>query len=242
MEMTKKLQLIFVTVCTIWNSAKAQSYSIESYEGRTTKISITNYSTDNSRYGAKISSRTDSLFLTDYNGMNEVHVLNHKFLEIVYDTRGGTGSQIRNTVILTVKGNKINVAMLTNSFGKAFGGDIDGSLYVIKFNITGNDQSNFKLVANVYDRHKSSSSPQKSYIRNKKITLNYDSNRNIFFTTHKSITQSFTINDPKTQQSNKLQISGLLPIIALGPKHYYYIKGQWYGTGYDDDLFKDYYR
>jgi hypothetical protein len=181
--------------------------------------------------------------LTDFNGLNEVHVLNHKFLEIVYDTRGGTGSQIRNTAILTVKGNKINVAMLTDSFGKAFGGDIDGSLYVIKFNVTGNNQSNFKLVANVYDLNKSISSPQKNYIRNKKVTLNYDSSRNIFFTTYKSITQSFTINDPKTEQSNKQQISGLLPIIDFAPKnYYYYLKGEWYRTGYDDNLFKDYYR
>jgi hypothetical protein len=238
----QKLQLIFVTVCTIWNSAKAQTYSVESFEGRATKIRITNHSTDDYRYAAKIASLTDSLFLIDFNGLTEVHVLDHKFLEIVYDTRGGTGSQMRNTVILTVKGNKINVAMVTDSFGKAFGGDIDRSLYVVKFNITGNDQSNFKLVANVYDRNKSRSSPQKNYIRNKKVTLNYDSSRNIFFTTYKNITQSFTINDFKTEQSNKQQISGLLPIIALGPKHYYYIKGQWYGTGYDDNLFKDYYR
>ncbi|MES2278187.1 MAG: hypothetical protein V4592_19310 [Bacteroidota bacterium] len=240
--MTKKMQLIFVIVFTIWNSARAQSYSVESFEGHATKILITNYSTDNSRYGEKISCVTDSLFLTDYNGTNEVHVLNHKFLEIIYDTRGGSGYQSRNTVILSVKRNKICIAIIVNSFGKAFGSDIDGSLYVIKFNVIGNDQSNFKLLANVYDRHQSSSSPKQNYIRNRKVTLNYDSSRSIFFSAHKSITQSFTVNDPKTQQSNKQQISGLLPIVALGSKPYYYIKGQWYARGYDDNLFKEYYR
>ena len=86
---------------------------------------------------AKVSCLTDSIFLDGYNDIKEVHLLNRNFLEIIYDTRGGSGAQMRNTLILSIKGNKINVALLVDSFGKAFGGDFDGSLYVVKFNITG---------------------------------------------------------------------------------------------------------
>jgi hypothetical protein len=230
-----------MTVCTIWNSAKAQSYLMNSFEGQSVKIHLIEKATKKSWYVAKVSCLTDSLLLVDYNGVKEVHVLSNMFLEIVYDTRGGSGYQARNTVILSVKKNKINVAILTNSFGKAFGGDIDGSLYVVKFNLTGSNKSNFKLAAHIYDRRKSSSYPQKNHVSNKDIILNFDSVRNIFYSTHKSITQSFTINDPKTQESNKQQISGSLPTIALGGK-YYYIKGEWYKSGYNHNLFKECYR
>jgi len=59
--------------------------------------------------------------LVDYNGVKEVRVVGNAFLEIVYDTRGGSGYQLRNTVILSVKKHKINVSILSDSFGKAFG-------------------------------------------------------------------------------------------------------------------------
>ncbi|MDP9079743.1 MAG: hypothetical protein M3O71_20125 [Bacteroidota bacterium] len=232
-----KILPLFIAVCTIWNSTKAQTYSVESFEGTKVKIHIT----EKSWYSATVSCLTDSLFLVEYNGIKEVHVLSHKFLEIVYDTKGGTGSQFRNTMILSVKKNKINVAILTNSFGKAFGGDIDGSLYVVRFNITGNNKSDYKLAAHIYDRNRSSANPQKNYVRNKNVILNFDSVRNIFYSTHKNITQSFTINDPKTQRSNKQQISASLPIIAIEP-NYYFIKGEWYKSGYGHNLFKEYYK
>jgi len=238
----QKLLLLFIAVCAIFNSAKAQSYPLESFEGQKVKIHLTEKTTEKSWYVAKVSCLTDSLFLADYNDVKEVRVLGHKFLEIVYNTRGGSGYQCGNTLILSVKRNKINVAMVANSFGKDFGGDIDGSLYVVKFNITGNNGSDFKLVAHIYDRHKSNSYPQTNYIRNKKVILNFDSGRNIFYSTHKNITQSFTINSPNTQHSNKQHVSGLLPIIALETDRYYYIKGEWYKRGNGDDLFKEYYR
>jgi hypothetical protein len=241
--MTKqKLLLLFIAVCTMWNSAKAQSYLIDSFEGQNVKIHLTEKGTEKSWYVAKVSCLTDSLILVDYNAVKEVHILRNKFLEIVYDTRGGSGYQARNTVILSVKKNKINVAILANSFGKAFGGDIDGTLFVTKFNLMGNNESEFKLVAHIYDRHKSSSNSQKNYVKNGSVILKFDSVRNIFYSTRKSVTQSFIINNPKTQQSNEQLINCSLPIISLGVDHYYYIKGGWYKKGYNNNLFKEYYR
>ena len=238
----KRLLLPIIIVCAIWDSAKAQSYSIESFEGQTVKIQITEKTNEKSWYTAKVSCLTDSLFLVDYNAVKEVHILSNMFLEIVYDTRGGSGYQARNTVILSVKQNKINVAILVNSFGEAFGGDIDGTLFVTKFDLMGNNESGFKLVAHIYDRHKSSSHSQKNYVKNGNVILKFDSVRNIFYSTRKSVTQSFTINDPKTQQSNEQLINGSLPIISLDVDYYYYIKDDWYKKGYNNNLFKEYYR
>ncbi|MGZ3822255.1 MAG: hypothetical protein ACXVB6_16805, partial [Mucilaginibacter sp.] len=192
-------------------------------------------------YSAAVSCLSDTVVLNDYAGINEVHVLKRKFLEIVYDTRGGSGSQFRNTIILSVIRNKINVSLLVTSFGKAFGGDIDGSLYTLKFNITGNDKSNFKLIAHSYDRQKSSLHPKKDYIKNRQVILNFDPNQNIFYSTHKKITQYFTT-ECSDGQSKKLEINDSLPVINFDKSTYYYIKGGWYEKENSDTLFRGYYR
>ncbi len=239
----QKLLLLFITFCTIWNSAKAQSYAIESLEGQRVKIKLTEKSTDRSWYSATVSCLTDTLILVDYNGVREAHVLGRNFLEIVYNTRGGTGSQMGSTVILSVSKNKINVALMLQTFGEAFGSDPDGSLYVVKFKMTGSIKSNFKLIAHIYDRYRSNSAPQKNYITNKSVILNYDPGQNIFYTSHKNITQSFTIENPKTQQSSKQKINSILPVIYLGRNSdYYYLQGGWYKIGYDNNLYKEYYK
>jgi len=233
----QKLLLLFIAACAFWNSTKAQSYTIESLEGAKVKIHLTRTS---SWYGAAISCLADTLFLNDYGGAKEIHVLKRKFLEIDYYTRGGSGFQCRNTVILSVKRNKINASILVTSFGKTFGGDLDGSLYSLKFNVTGDDKSNFKLIAHIYDRHKSYVNPKTSYIKNKQVILNFDPDQNIFYSTHKKIAQSFTI-DGASGASEKLAINETIPVISLDKDTYsYYIKGAWYHPGDNDRLFKSY--
>jgi hypothetical protein len=78
--------------------------------------------------------------------------------------------------------------------------------------------------------------------KNGHVNLSFDPGQNIFYSTYKSIAQSFTINDPKTQQSDKQEVGGTLPVIVLGRNSYYYVKSEWYGSGYDDNLFKSYYK
>ena len=234
--------LLSIAVCTIWKSVKAQTYSVESFEGKTVNIRITENVPGKSWYLAKVSCLTDSIFLDGYNGIKEAHLLNRNFLEIIYDTRGGSGAQMRNTLILSIKGNKINVALLVDSFGRAFGGDIDGSLYVVKFNITGTNKSNLKLIARIYDRHHSNSNPKLNYIKNKKVVLNYDLDKNIFYSSYQKIAQSFTIHNPKSQLSTKQKINAWLPIIAMDKNYYYLINGECYNKDSDNNLFKEYYK
>ncbi|MEO6979517.1 MAG: hypothetical protein ABI113_14100 [Mucilaginibacter sp.] len=233
----QKLLLLFVAVCAIWNSTKAQSYTIESLEGAKVKIQFTRTS---SWYGEAFSCLTDTLFLNDYGYAKEIHVLNRKFLMIDYYTRGGSGFQRRDAIILSVKNNKINASMLVQSFGKAFGGDSDGSLYRIKFNVTGNDTSNFKLIAHIYDRHNSYEHPKTSYIKNKQVTLAFDPDQNIFYRVRKKVARSFIIDDSKVP-SEKLEVNEILPVIFFDKldkyTYYYYITGSWYQTGEGDRLF-----
>ena len=67
-----------------------------------------------------------------------------------------------------------------------------------------------------------------------------DSNQNIFYSSHKSIKHSFTI-DAHEMQSKKLEVNETLPTIFLGGNDtYYYIKGEWYTLGVDNTLFREY--
>lgn|GEM_PF-1113580 len=233
----QKLLLLFISVCAIWNTTKAQSYTMESLEGTKVKIHFTKTP---SWYGEAFSCLADTLFLDDYAYAKEIHVLKRKFLQIDYYTRGGSNSIFRSTIILSVKRNKINASILVQSFGEAFGGDSDGSLYRIKFNITGNDTNNFKLITHIYDRHNSCEHPKTSYIKNKQVTLAFDPDQNIFYSAHKKVVQSFTIDDSKVP-SEKLAVNATLPVIFLDNySHHYYMKGVWYETGESDRLFKSY--
>ncbi|WP_295794738.1 hypothetical protein [Mucilaginibacter sp.] len=236
----QKLLLLSIAVCAIWSSTKAQSYTIESLEGTKVKIHFTKTP---SWYGEAFSCLADTLFLDDYGYAKEIHVLKRKFLQIDYYTRGGSNSIFRSTIILSVKRNKINASILVQSFGKAFGGDIDGSLYRIKFNVTGNDTGNFKLIAHIYDRHKSYEHPKTSYTKNKQIILAFDPDQNIFYSARKKVAQSFIIDDPKVP-SEKLAVNEVLPVIFLDKldkyTYCYYIRGSWYQTGEGDNLFKLY--
>jgi hypothetical protein len=233
----QKLLLLLIAACAIWNTTKAQSYTIESLEGTKVKIHFTRTP---SWYGEAFSCLGDTVFLDDYRCANEIHVLKRKFLQIDYYTRGGSNSIFRSTIILSVKRNKINASMLVQSFGKAFGGDIDGSVYNVKFNVTGNDNSNFKLVAHIYNRQKSYEHPKTNFIKNKQVTLAFDPDQNIFYSARKKVARSFSIDGPG-ESSEKLAVNETLPVIFLdGYMYHYYIKGAWYETGEGDRLFKSY--
>lgn len=239
--MTKQKKYFFALLifsCAIYNTAKAQLYSIESFDGTNAKISL-NYTLFSKTL--KVSCLNDTLFLSDYTGTREVHVLNKRFLQIVYGVRGGSGLDLRSTLILSVSKGKINVAVLVTSYAGLVSADKNG-LYWLKFNMAGNSSSTYKLTVNVHDQQTSKLHPEGSHNKNEQVTLSFDADRNIFYTSCKDINKSSTINEAKTGQSEKQQIKGMLPVIELGQNSYYYIKDKWYRSGYDDNLFSEYYR
>ena len=244
----KKMRFSILFICSfgILNIAKAQSYNIESFEGTKTKINLTEVLRGRVLV---VSCLGDSLFVNDYIAVKEVHVLSKRFLEINYNGGGGTGSDVSNTLLLSVNKAKITVSMLVTSYASWFSPNPDNTnsidkkgLYTLKLIMAGNDKSNYRLSISIHDQLSSKLHPRTSYNKNERVTLSFDPIQNIFYSASKIINQSFIINDPKTQRSGKQQISGTLPIIDLGKNKYYYIKGEWYGRGYDDNLFKGYYK
>lgn len=230
------LALLFF-LCALYQNAKAQSYDIKSLDGNNEKIKLTN----KSNRILCVSNLKDTLFIDEYIATKEVRVLNDRFLQITYDTRGGSGLDLRNTLIISASKGKINVSLLVTSYAELVSADKNG-LYWLKFNMVGNNSSTYKLTVKVHDQQTSKLHSEINHNKNDQVTLSFDADRNIFYTIRKDINKTFTINNTKTGQSGKQQIMGVLPVIELGRNNYYYIKDKWYGNGYDDNLFSDYYR
>ena len=74
------------------------------------------------------------------------------------------------------------------------------------------------------------------------MILNFDPNQNIFYSSHKCIKHSFTIDAHEMKQPEKWEINETLPVVFLDDDTHYYIKGKWYNLGYDDTLFEEYYK
>jgi hypothetical protein len=231
------LLILFFSTCVFCNSSSAQSYILKSFEGENVRIKLTN----KSNRALTISCLKDTIFVNEYMWIREVHVLKDKFLQIIYDTRGGSGLDLRNTLILLVDHKKINVSMLVTSYARLVSSDKKG-FYKSTFNLTGSDRSNYKIVARVHDEQSSKLHPENNYNKANQVTFHFDNEKDIFYSAHNNINKSFTFNDPQTKQSNKQQVNGSVYTIAIGQQSYYYINSQWYKIGYDDNLFKEYYK
>jgi hypothetical protein len=229
---------LLIISSTIFNPAKSQPYSIESFDGGNAKINL-NYTLFSKTL--KVSCLKDTLFLVDYTGTSEVRVLNKRFLQIVYWVRAGSDMWLKNTVILLVKKSKIIVAILVTSYSEYVSPDQEG-IYEFKFIMIGVDIGSYKLMIKARDEQKSKLHPRGNYNKNWQDTLSFDPSQDIFYSSYQDISNSFTVYDSKTYQTSKQDVKGTLPVINLGENEYYYIKGEWYEKNAIDKLVKNSYR
>jgi hypothetical protein len=231
--------LVILIFCQfIHGVLKAQSYPIESFEGNKTRINL-NYKPFSKTL--RVSCSGDTLFLNDYTGTIGVSNLNKNFLEIIYNVYGGSGLELRKTLLLSVIKNKVNVSMLVTSYVGLASLDKKG-LYKLKLSLTGDNTSNYKLNIDIHDELQSKSSPQTDYSHNKQVSLRFDAGLNIFYSGYKDVSDNFKVYDPRDQQTTSRQVKGKVPVIPLVKNDYYYIKEQWYESTGDNDLNIDYSR
>ena len=228
------LPALFILSNAICIASKAQLYSIESFDGGNAKIHL-NYELFSKTL--KVSFLNDTLFLDDYTGTSGVYVLNKTFLQINYTARGGSGVNIRNTLILSVYKNKIRASILVNSYLSTISVNKE-NLDSLKFNLVGNSRSSYRLVVGIHDEQKSKTTPQANYNRNKQDTLKFNSTKNIFYSSAEALSKPFMVYDAKTQQTIEQHEQGTVPAIQLDKNDYYYIKGEWYQKGNGNEFIK----
>ncbi|MGZ3944809.1 MAG: hypothetical protein ACXVJB_07685, partial [Mucilaginibacter sp.] len=99
------------------------------------------------------------------------------------------------------------------------------TVYESTLNLLGNDIQTYKVNIQIHESKMSKQHPSQNYSTNKKFELNFDPDKNIFFS---SASQHFEVFDEKTLKESKQYFLGRLPVIELGDFKYYYANHKWY--------------
>ncbi|SDE40811.1 hypothetical protein SAMN05216464_10627 [Mucilaginibacter pineti] len=241
----KRIAIITILlVGLVVNLAKGQVYNLKSFKGDDIQIKLL---LDKGILSIRF--LKDTVCFRNVDNLKIMKVLNNNFLMIVYDARAGSGMHMVRTLILSANNNKICQSLNVTSFFKDEFLDFSKphltspievevkTVYNADLSLTGNNNQNYKLNGKVHGERKSVHEPKINYNYNDAASLHFDRNQNIFYNSHESIAQYFTIFDPKTQKEIKQYIKGTFPIAKLGRYKYYYIKNEWYER-YDNDLSK----
>jgi hypothetical protein len=243
-----RLYFLVLTCCcfAVQNTTKAQSYSIETFEGTKAEIKLAALP---SGRGLGIRLLTDSMFLTNYMGTEQVHILNNKFLEIVYDVMGGPGLEVEDMILLSVINKKLVVSLAATYYTKSITPlkdhlDKVDDIAIHKLNVTiiGQHKGNFKLVARKEDQNNSGSQPSNNYKRNSIDTLSFDLTKFGFYNGHQDISKSFSVFDPATENYHQRLVKGRILTNNLGKAGFFLIDGDWFKEGLHDTLYRVYYK
>jgi hypothetical protein len=248
--MKKQIVIAVILFIGLTNTAKSQVFNVESLDGKARQIHVL------SDYGKRILTiafLNDTLHIKDLTNIEATDILNKHFLRIIYSLRGGSGINLRNTVILTVDGEtlcqSLHIMSLFDEEFIDFSKPVDSSspvdvksVYEAIPNLTGNNSENYKLNIHIHDERKSKHTSQTNYSRDNQITLNFDTSQHVFYNIHQDISQYFTVYAPEILKETKRYIMGTFPVIKLGQNEYYYIKGEWYKKNDNDYLYKCSYR
>ena len=244
----KKILQLAITLIAfyIFSPAKAQTYSIQSLNGKKVDISLS-YKSFNKRL--TISCLQDTLYLNEYTGTKKVSILADKFLQITYGLRAGTGLELQNTAIISVANNKIKVSLLIQSYVNGLS-PVPGNttaigeewLYELKINVNERENHIHKLAVDIHQQQKSTLHPRINYNTRKQVFLTFDSKQYIFYSDYEYIDKSFAIFDNQNHNISSRHIKEASPVITLGEEKYYYLKDEWYKADYQGRLYKEYYR
>lgn len=234
---------LLMAICSLHDTISAQTYSLQSFEGAKVQINLT-YKPSHGTLA--IGCLKDTLFLVDYMDIDNVKVLNSRFLQITYTKRAGSNEDLANMLLLCVDNNKLCQAMHIRSSSTydmrniyhIKGNLSEYQLFKVKAKLLGNSKNTYKLNLNIHDESSSERNPKTNHNYNKQIMLSFDPGQNIFYSARQAISKSFTVYDPKTQQTIKRDVNGTVPVITLGKSNYYYVKDEWYEKGSNDNLLK----
>ncbi len=248
--MKKKIFLVTILFLRIICLVSGQTVSFKSFEGANESVCVLpNYAKND----LSISHLKDTLHIKGLTAVNSIDILSKCLLMIDYSVRGGSGIRLRRTIILGIgHGVLFQLLHITSLFDEEY---IDfskkppstdtpdeSSHYAINLNLIEGKNQNYELKVKIHDEKKSKHTPEANYKYNSEVTLSFDTNKHIFYSTSQDISKYFTVFNPQTQKDSKQYIMGTFPVVKLGKREYYYINDGWYEKGGNDNLLKYAYR
>lgn len=217
--------LLFIGLYFTINTAKAQSYKIESFEGTAANIKL--YYKPSSGM-LTISYLQDTFLINDYMSVDTVKVLNKVFLQINYVKRAGSNEDTMNQLLLYVSNGKLCQALHVNSLTTYDMRPNEYSLFKLGVTLGGHNVETYKLTLNIHNEKSSKQSPKSNYKYNKIEILAFDKKNKAFYSNHEPIMGSFAFHNLNDRSSRKKYVKNDVPVVKIEKDKYYFINGNWY--------------
>lgn len=218
------LFLLFGLSFTI-NTAKGQSYQIQTFEGKNANIRLLY------KPGTGILSigyLHDSIFINNYVSVNRVKVLNNVFLEIDYAKRAGSNEDASNKLLLYVRNGKLHQPLHIASFTSYDMRPNEYSLFKLKGTLLGQNIKTYKLKLNIHSENSSADKPKANYKYDKIKCLSYDQKIGVFYNRYEHVEGTYAFHNLDNKKDQKIYIKNNIPIIIIEKDKYYYLNGEWF--------------
>ena len=137
-----------------------KTFSLNSLDGKKQKVHIM---PDYPNHVLRISCLKATISINEFWGVPaEMHLMNKKFLKIVYEVRSGSNEDSQNTVLLCVNKGKLFESLSINSLSSYDMGDQHGS-YSIRLSFKNDYKNKVTLIAYIYDDAYSKFKPKTNY-------------------------------------------------------------------------------
>jgi len=229
----KTILLLLVGLYSLTNFASAQSYTIESFDGKKENIKLYYESASGI---LTISCLGDTLVIDNYLAADSVKVLNKKFLQINYAKRGGSNEGFGNLLLLHIAQEKLCQTLHVNAYTNYDFRNVShmkGSLneyylFKVKSTLTGNNNDTYKLKLNIHNEQRSDTNRKLNHNYNRIELLSFDKKREVFFSAYEHLNGYYMFHQSKDNGEEKKYKEMDVPVVTIEKDHYYFIEGEWY--------------
>lgn len=227
---SKLILVLLIKLLTTNNLARAQSYTIESFEGNKANVNL--YYKPASGM-LSICYLLDTLRIDDYMSVDYVKVLDKVFLQINYVKRGGSNEGFRNQILLYVSNGRLGQALHVSSYSNYDLRPAEYSLFKLRATLTGVDADSYKLTLQIHNENRSERRPKSNYSYDKTKFLSFDKKSKCFYSNYEHVAGSYTLHDLKNYSGEKRYLKNDVPVVIIEKDKYYYLNGDWFSQDKD---------
>ena len=172
--------------------------------------------------------------------VENIKVLNKKFVSIHYKIRGGSGVKMRRTALVCISKGRLYKAldvlsMESYAFKETYDKVTDSlglydesGIYTLKFDNLRNDKQSIQLSAIQYDKVKSKHDKNKNYEKTDTIKFYFDEKNKVFYTKYISMKGNYKIEIEGAKSEQRIFKGEKYPFIKLRNDEYIFIDNVWY--------------
>ena len=214
-------------------TAKTMTYTLESFDGHPTKVTLYDKPFGNPFY---VSTSTDRFVINDYWSEVSTRRINRHFLALTYAVRCGTGVGSHRTAIICVNQGKLYQAVHLESQLSGYDQDV-ASLFDLQLKLTGDNTHNYRLVIRSCNDTINGNPQEIKRHYQYAGTLRFDPATCCFRSSRKVISKTISVYDPKTGKLLRRKFAGPYSYTRVGTAEYYLVDREWYSVG-ENMLFK----